>query len=209
MTASHGVGRKPGDGKAQHQCIASPSVTPPGLHFILSHSGGCARKAGLPPASVLSPTSWAQISSGFQPEKFQFVVESKQYSLIAGAINSSIPTYYSPFTRHPRESQTMKRAYPRYADRLQWYNVTFFTKHLWRSQARVTCLAALNNVDGIKSTRKSRKTQNSAWKLSPENCLLSAAEQDPTLSIHNRQITTKTNEIASVGSDEIIVWQQR
>ncbi|MBQ6941357.1 MAG: hypothetical protein IJN23_02200, partial [Akkermansia sp.] len=44
-----------------------------GLHFILSHSGGCARKAGLPPASVLSPTSWAQNSSGFQPDKFQFV----------------------------------------------------------------------------------------------------------------------------------------
>ncbi|MBQ6941826.1 MAG: hypothetical protein IJN23_04600, partial [Akkermansia sp.] len=66
-----------------HQCIASPSVTPPGLHFILSHSGGCARFAGLPPAIVLSPTSWAYISSGFQPDKFQFVVESKQYSLIA------------------------------------------------------------------------------------------------------------------------------
>ncbi|MBQ6942274.1 MAG: hypothetical protein IJN23_06890, partial [Akkermansia sp.] len=42
-------------------------------HFILSHSGGCARFAGLPPASVLSPTSWAQNSSGFQPDKFQFV----------------------------------------------------------------------------------------------------------------------------------------
>ena len=45
------------------------SVTHPGLHFILSHSGGCARFAGLPPASVLSPTSWAQNSSGFQPDK--------------------------------------------------------------------------------------------------------------------------------------------
>ena len=73
VTASHGVGRKPGDGKAQHQCSASLSVTPPGLHFNLSHSGGCARFAGLPPASVLSPTSWAQISSGFQPDKFQFL----------------------------------------------------------------------------------------------------------------------------------------
>ena len=48
------------------------SVTPPGLHFILSHSGGCARFAGLPPASVLSPTSWAQNCSGFQPDKLQF-----------------------------------------------------------------------------------------------------------------------------------------
>ena len=54
MTASHGVGRKPGDGKAQHQCIASPSVTPPGLHFILSHSGGCARW-GLRPLRGLRP----------------------------------------------------------------------------------------------------------------------------------------------------------
>ena len=44
----------------------------PGLHFNLSHSGGYARFAGLPPASVLSPTSWAQNSSGFQPDKFQF-----------------------------------------------------------------------------------------------------------------------------------------
>ncbi|MBQ6941931.1 MAG: hypothetical protein IJN23_05135, partial [Akkermansia sp.] len=59
--------------KAQHQCIASLSVTPSGLHFILSPSGGCARFAGLPPASVLSPTSWAQNSSGFQPDKHQFV----------------------------------------------------------------------------------------------------------------------------------------
>ena len=49
------------------------SVTPPGLLFILSYSGGCARKAGLPPASVLSPTSWAQNSSGFQPDKVQFI----------------------------------------------------------------------------------------------------------------------------------------
>ena len=47
--------------------------------------------AGLPPASVLSPTSWAQNSSGFQPEKFQFVVDSKQYSLIAGAIIAGTP----------------------------------------------------------------------------------------------------------------------
>ena len=34
--------------------------------------------AGLPPASVLSPTSWAQISSGFQPDKFQFFEISTQ-----------------------------------------------------------------------------------------------------------------------------------
>ena len=54
MTASHGVGRKPGDGKAQHQCIASPSVTPPGLHLILLHSGGCARR-GLRPLRGLRP----------------------------------------------------------------------------------------------------------------------------------------------------------
>ena len=47
---------------------------PSGAPFNLSHSGGCARKAGLPPASVLSPTSWAQNSSGFQPDKFQFIV---------------------------------------------------------------------------------------------------------------------------------------
>ena len=54
-------------------------LSPPGLHFILSHSGGLglrvsfhslatpsqvARFAGLPPASVLSPTSWAQIKLG-------------------------------------------------------------------------------------------------------------------------------------------------
>ena len=32
----------------------------------------------------------------------------------------------------------MQRAYPRYADRLKLYNVTFFTKHLWRSHTRIT-----------------------------------------------------------------------
>jgi len=71
VTASHGVGRKPGDGKAQNQCIAPLSVTPPGLRYFFQYTGGlglrvshslaCYALTGralmrsYPPASVLTP----------------------------------------------------------------------------------------------------------------------------------------------------------
>ena len=67
-TASHGVGRKPGDGKAQYQHTAWPSVAPAGAPFYFAVFRGLrllgatsasrstpTQVAGLPPAIVLTP----------------------------------------------------------------------------------------------------------------------------------------------------------
>ena len=77
--ASHGVGRKPGDGKAWYQYIALLSVTPTCVGVPVSFfccTSGSARHADAcrasPLAMGMSPCR-AQNSSGFQPDKHQFI----------------------------------------------------------------------------------------------------------------------------------------
>ena len=86
MTACHGVERKPEDGKRLHIIelrLLSPVSRVP--YFLLPNEGLTPLAMDMSPTNVgyefRSPTVRKLIA------KFQFVVESKQHSLIAGAIN--------------------------------------------------------------------------------------------------------------------------
>ena len=85
VTACHGVGRKPEDGKRLHIIelrLLSPVSRVP--YFLLPNEGLTPLAMDMTPTNVgykfRSPTARKLVT------KFQFVVESKQYSLIAGAI---------------------------------------------------------------------------------------------------------------------------
>ena len=96
MAARHGVGREPGDGKLWLSVLAALSATRSlrsGFRVYLTPNPAFRRIAAPRWAMILSPLR-AQISATLTLRKLlakvQFVVESKQYFLIAGAIKARV-----------------------------------------------------------------------------------------------------------------------